>query len=174
MKRSRMTLVLAVLLLCVSAVLPVSASAGEVPTVRQLNDEGQMVELDTEDLVDRGILATPARPLSEGSVAAQVAPEAPAERQAGYVSGSLYPSALGCGVALKGQASGWGSGSGTIEVTLYYNGVLQFNDSRDFSGSYGSFPLTDITCGPGSFELFTNVVHTNGADTHVTSIVVAC
>lgn len=175
-----LTVAMAVVLLSVFAMLPTPAAAAALPTVYQLNDQGQMIKLDGEELVGQGVLGTQELPLPAPD-SHNLAPYGPASQDssaatldAGYVSGSLYPSSYGCGVAFKAQASGWGSGSGTIEVTLYQNGNRIWNDSRDFSGSDGSYPLTDLSCGQGSFELYTNVVHTNGADTDATTRVIAC
>lgn len=171
-----LTAVLTVLLIFL-AMLPTPAGAVTLPRVHQLNDQHQMIKLNGEELVRQGVLGTQELPLqTPGSdlVSMHAGISQRSTTAVGYVSGSLYPSAYGCGVAFKAQASGWGSGGGTIEVTLYQNGALIWNDSRSFSGSYGSYPLTDLTCGQGSFELYTNVVHTNGADTDATSRVIVC
>jgi hypothetical protein len=93
----------------------------------------------------------------------------------GYVSGSLYHSQHGCGPAFKADASAWGSGSGSIHVALYRDGVLVWADHRNFSGSYGSYPLTHLThCGPGVYRLAAWVHHTNGYNWHEMYRTIVC
>lgn len=159
------------------AVPGAAASADtQVVEVRQEDSSGSMEKLSVSGLVAEGRLQLSAQADIEAGHSRHLleATSQDLSIASGYVSGSLYPSKHGCGIAFNAQATGWGSGSGSIYVALYQDGALLWSDSRNFVGSHGSYPLTDITCGPGQYRLASWVHHTNGYGWHETHRAIAC